>query len=167
MKVTWPVLKQFAEERRLSIQAIDLKGQYWLKVLEGAFVLECVISKEFSSPELDEYNAYVKTSVNKPVLNKTREAGFSTPNNTRPTVNLENTIILEANDQRRYAYICNNSLVTIYIKLGAAHGKTGEGIPLAPGDMYIIDNTNLWLGSIHAISGGMAAAIVDVFEGTP
>lgn len=93
---------------------------------------------------------------------------ISTGTNTRPSVgNVTSVQLLAANSSRRYAYISNQTGNPLYITLGAA-AVAHQAIPLPNGGIYSINSTNLWTGTVNAISGVSSGTVnVDVFEGTP
>jgi hypothetical protein len=80
------------------------------------------------------------------------------------TVGTTSTLILPANENRKYCIIINTSDVDIYLRLGKP-AALGSGIFLAKnGFAYEIDNNNLWVGAIYAIHGGVGNKSVSILE---
>lgn len=46
MQVSWDVLKTFVNEKQVSIQHIDIGDAYCLQVVDGRFLLECLLHKD-------------------------------------------------------------------------------------------------------------------------
>lgn len=46
MRVDWTTLKNFADDRKLSIQYVDINGRYFLRAIDGPFQLSHTIKKE-------------------------------------------------------------------------------------------------------------------------
>lgn len=64
------------------------------------------------------------------------------------------TLVLPANPQRKYALLVNQSKADFWIKFDA-NPAVCDGIFIAKnGFAYEIDNNNLWVGSVYAISDG-------------
>ncbi len=60
--------------------------------------------------------------------------------------------VLGQNPQRQYALLANPSAEEVFISLGIP-ATVDRGIPLlSAGSNYEINLTNLWTGSIHAVS---------------
>jgi len=69
-------------------------------------------------------------------------------------VGTTSTLVLPANLGRKYASFVNDSLEVIYLSLGM-EALPGEGIRLNPeGGWFEINMTNLYLGSVYAVSTG-------------
>lgn len=60
MNVTWPVLKSFVDAKALSIQWFDDGNTYFLKAIDGAFWMECELSKSNQNDYLAEFEATYK-----------------------------------------------------------------------------------------------------------
>jgi hypothetical protein len=45
MEVTWSIFKSVVDERSLSIQWIDIDDHYYMKVIDGNFILDCKLHK--------------------------------------------------------------------------------------------------------------------------
>ena len=91
---------------------------------------------------------------------------YTTPTHTQPSITAATTEALAANANRLYALLVNDSVETLYIKLGAA-AVLNQGIRLnANGGSYEMSKKfgNLYTGAINAI-GTSGAAVLDVTEG--
>lgn len=68
MIVNWTNLKSFVTSRSLSIQWIEDSSKYYLKAFDGAFSLDCELSKSPSdTTDLDDFEANFKPYGNKPI----------------------------------------------------------------------------------------------------
>ena len=66
--VNWTIFKQFVDDRKLSVQWIDLGNKYFLKAFDGLFILACRIDKNPSdTSELDDFQDNYKGDGNKPL----------------------------------------------------------------------------------------------------
>jgi len=91
---------------------------------------------------------------------------YTTPTATQPSIAATTTTVLAANTNRLYALIVNDSVETVYIKLGAA-AVLNQGIRLnALGGSYEMSKKfgNLYTGVINGI-GTSGAAVLVVTEG--
>uniref|UniRef100_A0A6M3J2H5 Uncharacterized protein n=1 Tax=viral metagenome TaxID=1070528 RepID=A0A6M3J2H5_9ZZZZ len=91
---------------------------------------------------------------------------YTTPTATQPSIAATTTTALAANANRLYALLVNDSVETLYIKLGAA-AVLNQGIRLnANGGSYEISKKfgNLYTGAINGI-GTSGAAVLLVTEG--
>lgn len=91
---------------------------------------------------------------------------YTTPTHTAPSIAAATTEALAANADRLYALLVNDSVETIYIKLGAA-AVLNQGIRLnANGGSYEMSREfgNLYVGAINGI-GTSGAAVLLVTEG--
>jgi hypothetical protein len=81
---------------------------------------------------------------------------------TSAVVGTSNVVIRAEEQLRRYLYIKSPSTNTglIYLSLGATAATVGDGILLEPGDTYIIDDHNLYIGAVQAISTAAAQALL-------
>jgi hypothetical protein len=91
--------------------------------------------------------------------------GFSSASNTRVSVAASSVQLLAANASRKYAYIMNQSGNVMFLKFGAT-AVANQGIRLANNAIYEINQSNLWTGTINAISSSATASSLDIFEGT-
>jgi len=90
---------------------------------------------------------------------------YITPTHTQPSIAATTTVALVANANRLYALLVNDSVETIYIKLGAA-AVLNQGIRLnANGGSYEMSKKqgNLYVGAINGIStsGTMALLVTE------
>jgi len=90
---------------------------------------------------------------------------YTTPTHTQPSIAATTTTVLAANANRLYALLVNDSVETIYIKLGAA-AVLNQGIRLnANGGSYEMSKKqgNLYVGAINGIStsGSMALLVTE------
>lgn len=101
------------------------------------------------------------------IIGATNTPPITTASNTRVSVDNSTTVqLLAAAATRKYAYVANNTLYKMWLKLGAS-AVASQGIPLDPGGVYEITSDNLWTGTVNAISSSSTAASLDIFEGTP
>lgn len=82
---------------------------------------------------------------------------------TQVTIGLTSSLLLDANPNRKYAHISNNSGQTIFIQYQAG-AVLNQGIKIPPNALYTIESNNLWLGTINAI-GVTAGQLIDILEG--
>lgn len=79
-------------------------------------------------------------------------------------VGTTSSVVLPANDHRKFCVLINDSNANIYISFGSpASVNTGVRIS-AGGFSYEIDNTNLWVGEIHAIHSGLGTETLLIQE---
>ena len=94
------------------------------------------------------------------------EGEYTTPTHTQPSIGATTTEALAGNANRLYVLIVNDSVETVYIKLGAA-AVLNQGIRLnANGGSYEMSRKlgNLYVGVINGI-GTSGAAVLLVTEG--
>jgi len=91
------------------------------------------------------------------------EGAYTTPTHTNPNIAAATTVALEANANRLYALLINDSAETLYLKLGA-DAVLNQGIRLnANGGSYEMSRElgNLYVGAINGIgTSGTAALLV-------
>jgi hypothetical protein len=69
-------------------------------------------------------------------------------------VGTTSSVILPANEHRKFCVLVNDSNANIYISFGSP-ASINNGIRISAGGFsFEIDNTNLWVGEIHAIHSG-------------
>lgn len=90
-------------------------------------------------------------------------SSFSAGAHSKIDVGLISVMLFDINPNRKYAYISNNSGQVLYIQY-AGDAALGAGIKIPPNTLYTIETTNLWLGSVSAITNVMSA-LIDIFEG--
>lgn len=79
-------------------------------------------------------------------------------------VTTASSLVLAANERRKFCIFINDSDETIYLKFGAA-ASLNAGIRIsANGFSYEIDNTNLWVGDVYAIHGGTGNKVLLIEE---
>lgn len=72
--------------------------------------------------------------------------------------------LVEANPNRRYCLIVNNSVNVLYLGLGNSSVSASVGIRVvSSGGWYEINSTNLWKGEIYAL-GSAAGTTTSVTE---
>jgi hypothetical protein len=70
-------------------------------------------------------------------------------------VTTTSSLVLPANDYRKFCILINDSNATIYLKFSSP-AALNSGIRISGnGFAYEIDNTNLWVGEIYAIHDGV------------
>lgn len=74
--------------------------------------------------------------------------------------------VLAVNVNRKGAIIINRSNTNSVDLFFGVSGVYGAGLPLAPGQSYEIDRSNLYTGAIRSIAGTGITAILAVAEGT-
>lgn len=79
--------------------------------------------------------------------------GYSMSNNTRPLVGLTSTVILDANPERLYAEIRNNTTQQMWIAKGIP-AVVGQGTRINPGAIRMFTDNELYLGQFNAITIG-------------
>lgn len=68
MLVTWSILKSFVQARELSIQWLDINNKYFLKAIDGPFILECELYKDaYDLTEIQDFENNFKSNGNKRV----------------------------------------------------------------------------------------------------
>lgn len=82
---------------------------------------------------------------------------------TQVLIGLASSLLLDANPNRKYAHISNNSGQTIFIQY-ASGAALNQGIKIPPNALFTIESNNLWLGTINAI-GVMSNQLIDILEG--
>jgi hypothetical protein len=93
--------------------------------------------------------------------------GFSNFSQSTPaviTVDDTSTQLLAANPSRLFVWIINNSTSRIYIQYGIA-AVYGRGYPIQPNSRYVITLSELYLGSINAVTDIGKVVEIDVLEG--
>lgn len=76
------------------------------------------------------------------------------------------TLILAANQNRKFAYISNNSGSTLNIQLGSSTGLTAQkGLVVKSQDFYQLQGTNLYTGNVYGFSA--TGITISIGEGTP
>ena len=79
-------------------------------------------------------------------------------------VTTSSSLILPADEQRKFCVFVNDSNENIYLQLGLP-AVLNEGIRIsANGFSYEIDITNLWVGDVYAIHGGSGAKNLLIME---
>lgn len=68
MQVNWSIIKEFITSRSLSIQWIDINGNYYLKAIDGAFDLDCILNKSLNLEEIQDFETNFKPSGNKKLI---------------------------------------------------------------------------------------------------
>jgi len=79
------------------------------------------------------------------------------------SVTTVSTTLLNANPNRKYAHVVNNSNDEIFIQYASA-AALNQGIRIPSGGFYTIESNNLWLGIVNAI-GVTNPQLIDVLEG--
>lgn len=102
MKVNWGELKSFVDDRKLSIQYVDVEGKYFLHAIDGPFSLTCELYKDPSDTTdiLDFENNY-KPLGNKPII--TDVVG--------PFEKADKDLVLASDDQPFIGNICTLQLL--------------------------------------------------------
>lgn len=65
--VSWDILKQFATTKKIALQYLDMTSHYEVICFDSYFVLSCVIDKQSSNSELQDFEGNFKASANKPI----------------------------------------------------------------------------------------------------
>ena len=74
--------------------------------------------------------------------------------------------VVAANGKRVKLTIANHSTtLTLYIRLGATAAVVGQGVPIAPGQLY--EEPTGWKGAVQGIWTGDDAAVATVIEHLP
>jgi hypothetical protein len=85
---------------------------------------------------------------------------------TTPAITDAGATVLAANTARKGAIIVNRSSVdTVELFLTTPFGAYGTGLPLAPGQPYEINSTNLYVGAITARTATGITVNLAVVEG--
>jgi hypothetical protein len=90
---------------------------------------------------------------------------ISTYAHSDPSITDTGATVLAANINRKGAVIVNRSSTNSADLFFGAVGTYGLGLPLAPGQSYEINSTNLYTGLVMAITNGGNTAILAVAEG--
>lgn len=91
--------------------------------------------------------------------------GYAPP--TVVTATSDGVGVLGSNANRTHAIIRNRSTVdTVELTFGAAAVAFGQGLPLDPGELYEINKSNLWLGTVNARSGSGISVDISILEGS-
>lgn len=76
------------------------------------------------------------------------------------------TLILTANQNRKFAYISNNSGSTLNVQFGSSTGLTAQkGLVVKSQDFYQLQGTNLYTGNVYGFSA--TSITISVSEGVP
>lgn len=87
-----------------------------------------------------------------------------TPTHSIVEVGVANTLVLDANPNRKYLLIANNSDTDMYINL-EGDAVVGQGIPLNKGGNYQMSSNYISVGAINAIHNGVGNKQLLVTEG--
>lgn len=66
MQVTWEIFKGVVDSRWLSIQYVEIGDNYWMKAIDGPFIIECVIPKDPLHEETADFLANYFSNANIP-----------------------------------------------------------------------------------------------------
>lgn len=55
MEISWSEIKRIADEKGLDLQWIDIGDNYLIKLIDGSFILDCVLSKDQATEFEDTY----------------------------------------------------------------------------------------------------------------
>jgi hypothetical protein len=64
--VQWPVLKEFVDSRKVSIQYVEDQENYYLRALDGLFSLACDLTKSIHQTDVLEFEQNYKALSNRP-----------------------------------------------------------------------------------------------------
>lgn len=67
MEISWSEFKKFVVDKGLSIQHVEVKGNYWMKAFDGAFSMECLIPISDDNVDTLDFVANFKSFGNKKV----------------------------------------------------------------------------------------------------
>jgi len=85
-------------------------------------------------------------------------------NSLQVNVTATSSLILAANEQRKFCIFINDSSSTIYLKFGSA-ASLSAGIRISAGGFsYEIDKDNLWVGDVYAIHNGTGNKLLLIEE---
>jgi len=65
VEVTWAEFKNFVTQRNLSIQFVEMRGNYFMKAFDGFFNLECILSVGTGDSDTTDFETNFKTNGNK------------------------------------------------------------------------------------------------------
>ena len=65
MEVTWTEFKKFVDARWLSIQYVEISGNYHMKAIDGYFELECILPIGVDNADTNDFEANYKAAGNK------------------------------------------------------------------------------------------------------
>lgn len=65
MEVTWAEFKNFVTQRNLSIQFVEMRGNYFMKAFDGFFNLECILSVGTGDSDTTDFETNFKAKGNK------------------------------------------------------------------------------------------------------
>lgn len=138
MVVSWSILKQFADDRSLSIQYADLGDSYCLAGIDGTWRMDCTLPKD-GGAEVTEFEASYKANGNKSPISATqtmREVKYLRLQGVRLRGEADEsglcTVTIEVPSPSRYidwgeAWISGDSHPDDYIKSIDVEAPVGEG----------------------------------------
>lgn len=71
MEISWLEFKKFVIDRGLSIQYVEVKGNYWMKAFDGFFEVECLLPLSQENSDTLDFEANFKAKGNKRLEQKT------------------------------------------------------------------------------------------------
>src|ERR1051325_4347891 len=67
MMVEWSTFKSFVDDRKLSVQWVEIESRYMLKAFDGNFYLECHLNKTLpDQSEIQDFENNYKAAGNRP-----------------------------------------------------------------------------------------------------
>lgn len=85
-------------------------------------------------------------------------------NGTKTLDNSGSQSVLAANDDRKWAIICNSSDVGLWLALGAS-AVIGTGIYVPPnGGSFVIDDQNLFRGAVNGVMASGSSKVIGTVE---
>jgi hypothetical protein len=90
MEIQWSEFKRIVNLKSLSIQWIELNGNYHLKGVDGAFILDCVLPIGVADSDTTDFETNFKTNGNKTLV--ASSSIQSIPSFTSKTVTINGTV---------------------------------------------------------------------------
>lgn len=69
MEISWSEFKNIVTLKGLSIQYVQVQGNYWLKLFDGYFTLDCFIPTDETNPDTSDFVTNFKAAGNKTIVN--------------------------------------------------------------------------------------------------
>jgi hypothetical protein len=136
MEVTWSEFKNFVTQRNISIQFVEMRGNYFMKAFDGGFNLECVLPTGVGDSETTEFETSFKAAGNKTQPQQMTSFSAKTLANGKKLYKREHGI------QATLTTGANNILFTIpyaWVKIIGLELMGGETLDTV--DFYVLDST--------------------------
>lgn len=152
LEVTWTELKEFIDDRNLSVQWININSRYQLVALDGAFSVNCnILQTSPRSNDQADFEDNYQAAGNKLLAFSASDILIDRSGSTSATPNTS-TQIIPINIDRKYLFIQNVDTSVIWINFTVNATTSQPSISLIPGSSFVMEGTAITTEAINIIS---------------